>query len=185
ETNALVACFLELPKAKQAGVRNVVMGISPKDMNRTPSLAGEYYCLRALYEMGFIDDAWSHLCAEWSPQALSGASTNWEGKGPDSRSCCHAWASGANAFFIQEVLGIKPLTAGYDTLIISPKPGTLKSAKGQCWTPHGIVKVDWKFRSSTEWQLEITAPRAIKVTVDIVRQTALNNVKQIVKRIKI
>lgn len=55
-----------------------------------------------------------------------------------------------------EVLGVKPLKAGFKRFIVAPKPGDLKWAKGDIPTPHGIIHVSWEVENG-EIDIEVNA----------------------------
>lgn len=179
ETNALVGCFLNLPPHMREGVCHVLDdGPRTRGVNRTPSLGGEYFSLRAMFTMGFPERALARLRREWTPQVLDGATTFWEGKHPWSRSRCHVWAAGPNIFYLTKILGIRPLTPGQRVVEVAPYVEKFRFARGQVWTPYGLLEVSWHFEQANAWQLEIVAPRQVSVKVRIPDQTALKGVKR-------
>lgn len=57
-------------------------------------------------------------------------------------SLCHGWASGPAPYIASNVLGVKPLEAGYKKVEIEPNLSGLKWIRGAVPTPHGIIEVE-------------------------------------------
>lgn len=57
-------------------------------------------------------------------------------------SLCHGWASGPAPYIASNVLGVKPLEAGYKKVGIEPNLSGLKWIRGTVPTPHGIIEVE-------------------------------------------
>ncbi|MGA2830336.1 MAG: alpha-L-rhamnosidase C-terminal domain-containing protein, partial [Streptosporangiaceae bacterium] len=111
-------------------------------------------------------DAMTLLSDEWGYMAANDPdSTDWERFQPDGTvdgggtSWAHGWSTGSTTALSQDVLGISPVTAGYQTWLVRPQPGTLSWAEGQAPTPHGPLTVDWGHRSSDgEFAMHVSAP---------------------------
>jgi alpha-L-rhamnosidase len=100
---------------------------------------------------------------------------DWEVIAPDGTpgfgaftSLAHGWASGATASLSGYVLGIRPVSAGYQTWIIQPHPGTLTWALGRAPTPYGPIDSKWSNNTKDhEFVLEIQVPTGTSGTVVI------------------
>ncbi|RFU79641.1 alpha-l-rhamnosidase a [Trichoderma arundinaceum] len=96
--------------------------------------------------------------------------TMWEGIGPNGTayegaftSMAHGWSTGIVPLLTGYVLGVKPLTPGFETWEIRPvvDGGDLTWAKGEVPTPQGKIGVSWERKdtpSGLEFVLGIEAP---------------------------
>ena len=63
----------------------------------------------------------------------------------DARSDCHAWGSHPLYHFQTGVAGIRPMSAGFRSVSISPSPGGLNRIKASVPTPLGLVHEELEF----------------------------------------
>jgi alpha-L-rhamnosidase len=83
-------------------------------------------------------------------------------------SLAHGWASGATAALSSEVLGVRPVAAGFRQWSVAPHPGTLSWAEGDVPTPHGTISVRWaQDRSSDRLSLQVGAPAGTQGTISV------------------
>ncbi|MFP4384604.1 MAG: alpha-L-rhamnosidase C-terminal domain-containing protein [Spirochaetia bacterium] len=115
----------------------------PEDEALSPaSFFGLYYVVQALLLMGGDDkvfpamEVWEEM-ADFGLSAWAEETTYW-------RSLCHAWSAHPALLFLEEVLGIKPESPGYTSLLIRPRPMGLTSAKGGIPVPGGRADVAWE-----------------------------------------
>ena len=59
-----------------------------------------------------------------------------------AKSLCHAWGANPVYLFGRYFLGVRPLTAAYETYEVTPDRGGLTWIKGTVPTPKGEVKVE-------------------------------------------
>lgn len=94
------------------------------------------------------------------------ASTFWEGIGPGGKpyqdgftSMAHGWSSGVTPLLTNYVLGIRPLTPGFDSFLFSPCPpwDGMDWARGQINTYDGPIWGQWT-RKSGVYSMEVSAP---------------------------
>lgn len=78
-------------------------------------------------------------------------------------SLCHGWASGPTYWLSRHVLGISPVSPGFDTVSIKPNLGDLEWAEGTYPTPHGIIKVRHEKGVDGQIHSQIDVPNGIKV----------------------
>jgi alpha-L-rhamnosidase len=60
---------------------------------------------------------------------------------PIGKRLCHAWGASPIYLLGKYYLGVKPLTAGYQTYIIEPNLGGLQWMNGRVPTPDGDIEV--------------------------------------------
>ena len=124
-----------------------------------------YYELLARFELDLDASALNLIRREWGYMLRIGPGTFWEDIGPygsrptDMRapSYDHGWSSGAGPVLVEYVLGVQPTSPGFATFTVTPHSGDLTSASGVVPTPHGPIKVAWKFVNS-RLALTVDAP---------------------------
>ena len=124
-----------------------------------------YYELLARFELDLDASALNLIRREWGYMLRIGPGTFWEDIGPygsrptDMRapSYDHGWSSGAGPVLVEYVLGVQPTSPGFATFTVTPHSGDLTSACGVVPTPHGPIKVAWKFVNS-RLALTVDAP---------------------------
>ena len=121
----------------------------------------QYFIIQALAGMNRFDEAQTCIRRCWGGQIELGATTFWEVFRPEwsqflnkndavpngqhgYTSLCHPWASGVAKWLTEQILGIKPVTAGFDSYEIIPHLGkTLTWVKGNVLTPYGQIKASF------------------------------------------
>jgi hypothetical protein len=78
-------------------------------------------------------------------------------------SLCHGWSAGPVPFINEYILGFKVLDAGCKKIEIKPNLGHLKYAKGNIWTPFGVVKIEHTLKENGQISTKIEAPKEITV----------------------
>lgn len=120
------------------------------------------YVLRAMARMGHREDALQWMRQFWGGMLDEGATSFWEAYDvdwykedfhaslqADNRSgyfvsLAHGWSAGPTAWLMQQVLGIQPTGAGFETVNLRPDLLDLQWVKGAMPTPHGLISVDVK-----------------------------------------
>ena len=74
-------------------------------------------------------------------------------------SLAHGWSSGPAAWLSENVLGVTPISPGYDTVRIAPQLLGLDFAKGAIPTPHGPIAVS----VAKEKGIELDLPSGIRL----------------------
>jgi len=120
-----------------------------------------FFLLEALVRENRYDDLVETIYNYWGQQIDAGATTFWEMFHPRderlTRSHCHGWSAAPVVFLTQHVLGVQPLTPGYETILVAPKPGRLTWANGRVPTPGGVVECYWKMHGR-KFELRVSAP---------------------------
>jgi alpha-L-rhamnosidase len=132
--------------------------------------------LQARLSTGDTDNAFQLLHNVWGLMAADGpnyTAADWEVIAPDGTpgfggftSLAHGWASGATASLSGYVLGIRPVSAGYQTWIIQPRPGALSWALGRAPTPYGPIDLKWG-QDSDVFVIQVDAPSGTSGTIGI------------------
>ena len=121
-----------------------------------------FFALQTLYKFGRDDLAILSQKRDWGNLLDSGLTTCIETfkSGRDwTRSVAHAWSASPAIFFMSEVLGVKPIEAGYTKFVVDPKPSGLSFAKGSVPTPYGRIYVEWKKNEDGTLEISCDAPK--------------------------
>ncbi|MGF1925712.1 MAG: alpha-rhamnosidase, partial [Bacteroidia bacterium] len=114
-----------------------------------------FYELEALCAMGEQPYVLKEIKSYWGGMLKLGATSFWEEYNPDKKdtehlamygrpfgkSLCHAWGASPIYLLGKYYLGVKPLTAGYETYTIEPALGGLAWMEGKVPTPEGDITV--------------------------------------------
>jgi alpha-L-rhamnosidase len=131
-----------------------------------------FYELEALCAMGEQDYVLKEMKDYWGGMLKLGATSFWEEYDPSKKgkehlamygrefgkSLCHAWGASPLYLLGKYYLGVKPLSAGYDTYIIEPQLGGLKWMEGRVPTPKGAIAI---VCSTTEMNITTAAGAGI------------------------
>src|SRR5690606_8579615 len=111
--------------------------------------------LAALCEVGEKGRAIDYVRDYWGGMLKAGATSFWETFDPNEqgderyamygrpfgKSLCHAWGANPVYLFGKYLLGVRPLSPGYDTYEIEPSLAGLNWIKGRVPTPMGFIEV--------------------------------------------
>jgi hypothetical protein len=147
-----------VPREKQESVADFV-----QSRGMACSVYGAQYLLEALYRAGREDYAlqlmtshsersWWHMLELGSTMTLEA----WDAKFKPNLTWNHAWGTAPANIISRFLLGVRPLTPGYEKILIAPRPGTLQWAKAQIPTPKGPVQVE--FHQGENFVLEVEVP---------------------------
>lgn len=114
-----------------------------------------FYELEALCAMGEQPYVLKEMKSYWGGMLKLGATSFWEEYNPTKKdtehlamygrpfgkSLCHAWGASPIYLLGKYYLGVKPLTAGYQTYVIEPSLGGLQWMEGKVPTPNGEIEV--------------------------------------------
>lgn len=184
QSNYVCALYFDLvPEARKPAVaKRLVELVREGDHTVRTGFAGTPYLCFALADNGYVEDAYKVLQNEKAPGWLhtvkAGGTTIWErwdaldenghfyqGSGADMVSFNHYAYGAIGAFFYRRILGIEPVSAGYEKFSVKPVPGgTLSSAEGTLDTRHGRIAVKWE-RKGGKFLLDVTVPANTQCTV--------------------
>ncbi|MFY7794705.1 MAG: trehalase family glycosidase [Chitinophagaceae bacterium] len=115
-----------------------------------------FYELEALCALGEQSFVLKEMKDYWGGMLKLGATSFWEEYNPMKsgldhysmygrtfgKSLCHAWGASPIYLLGKYYLGVRPLTAGYDTWIAEPSLGGLEWMKGKVPTPAGDIDME-------------------------------------------
>jgi len=101
-----------------------------------------FYLARAA-EHARLGDEYLKLLGPWREMVAMGLTT-WAESPEPTRSDSHAWSAHPNFDLLRVVAGIRPKSAGFETLAIEPHLGELKEVKAGMPIARGMVEVEYK-----------------------------------------
>ncbi|KAA6342508.1 hypothetical protein EZS27_009751 [termite gut metagenome] len=142
----------------------------------------QYFIIRSLAQMQRHNEALSTIDDCWSGQIRYGGTTFFEvfrpswnrvskpNDAPINNQCgvtslTHPWSAGVTKWLSEEVLGIKPIEAGFATFLVKPHlSSAITWVKGSVPTLHGIIAASFNILSG---DMEVTVPSGTWATVAI------------------
>lgn len=111
-----------------------------------------YFLLKGLAKVGAFDVIYDLIISEddqsWANMLREGATTCFEAWGKDQKwntSLCHPWASSPISVIIEDIIGIKPMTPGWEKIQFKPNiPKGLDHISVQFETVKGTIKMKYK-----------------------------------------
>jgi len=79
----------------------------------------------------------------------------------------HAWGSAAANIIPRWLMGVRPLTPGYQTFVIQPQLGTLSYASITVPTIRGTIGVNVQTNTSTDFSMSVTIPANTSANVGL------------------
>ena len=142
-----------------------------------------YFMLQSMSKLKQNQDALNYIRLNWGDMLRRGATTWWEKFSPawpddmnwaldqtNYMSLCHGWSSGPTVYLTENVLGVRPTSAGYATLEIAPQLGDLNWAEGNVPTPYGIIHVRVE-RIREKMQCVVKLPKNVIATIHLGKKT--------------
>jgi alpha-L-rhamnosidase len=121
-----------------------------------------FYVLEALREAGLADRYVEQL-APWRAMLSLGLTSTPENPEP-TRSDSHAWAAHPNYGLLATVLGVRPGSAGFRTVVVTPALGALHRAEGRVPHPLGDIDVELERDGPTGLRATVTLPAGLSGT---------------------
>ena len=119
-----------------------------------------HYMFRALELSGFYAEKVDGILDQWR-WMLDRHCTTWCESPGQPRSECHGWSAAPAYEFSAMVLGVKPLTPGYEKVSIKPFTGLCDHASGIVPTPHGPISVQWHLDEKGEAVVSASLPDGV------------------------
>lgn len=180
QTNAM-AVFSGVADARQtAAIWQRVLS-RPSQFVITPYY--NYYVISAMARAGHRREALDWIRKYWGGMIQEGATSFWEAydlswpkdnyhvslQADDGQgyfvSLSHGWSSGPTAWLSEEVLGIKPLAAGFTQAMIRPDLLDLQWARGSVPALQGDIRVAYQATPSGPLSASIDLPAAVDARV--------------------
>jgi hypothetical protein len=146
-----------------------------------------YFVLGAYRDLGREQDGLDLIRRYWGGMVKRGAVTWWEKFDPafpkdfalvldkmPYLSLSHGWSSGPTSFLTESILGVRPISGGFKTVMIAPHLCDLKWASGGVPTPHGLIHVRVE-RQGAGTALTLTLPPKEDALVEVSGLTARVN----------
>jgi hypothetical protein len=141
------------------------------------------FVLPALSQMGQSASALAIARLCWGGMLQQGATSFWENfdlewskystdelykrlPGLFNLSLCHAWSSGVSSWLSEYVLGIRSMSAGYNTVAIVPDLTGLTWASGDVPTPRGAIRLQAR-QADRKMSLSLQLPPQTTATVGL------------------
>jgi alpha-L-rhamnosidase len=121
-------------------------------------------------------NALSLITTEWGEMVNSsqdGTSTDWENIASNGTpvssytSMAHGWSTGATSALSKYVLGISPVSPGYQTWLVQPHPGSVAWCEGQAPTAYGTLSTQWGYDANKQFHLQVQAPAGTTGTIAV------------------
>lgn len=132
------------------------------DLMRT-SVYFDHYTFDALSSAGHIDALLGRL-EPWFGMEATGLKTTPEIFLDSTRSDCHAWGAHPIYHLYTNLLGIRPASMGFTSVVIRPQPGSLTSLNGKLPHPNGFIEAKVAYLGG-QWLVEVTLPKSLPGTL--------------------
>ncbi len=129
--------------ADENEINKMLPKLNDKEIAKS-SFSMNYYLFRALEKTDSYELMFGYL-NDWRKMLELGCTT-WCENPDNPRSECHAWSCAPVYEFMRNILGVK--ISFEDEILIAPKTGELKYAKGNVATRFGAVQVDWSIEDN-------------------------------------
>ena len=156
QTNALAVLAGAMPAAER---RALVERILSDTTLVRASYYFDFYVFEAMREAG-LGDRYVEQLAPWRAMLAMGLTTTPENPEP-TRSDSHAWSAHPDYGLLATVLGVRPASPGFRTVLIAPHLGSLSRAEGTVPHPRGDVAVRLTLTPDNHLQAEVTLPAGV------------------------
>jgi len=86
--------------------------------------------------------------------------------GPEKGDYSHGWIATPAYQMPSKILGVRPTSPGFGTILIKPETCGLNWAKGSVPTPHGTIDVSWKVEGG-KFTLNVTIPAGTAARIEM------------------
>ena len=160
QTNALAVLAGAVPRAER---RALVERLLADTTLVRASYYFDYYLFEALRDAG-LGDRYVEQLAPWRAMLAMGLTTTPEAPEP-TRSDSHAWSAHPNYGLLATVLGVRPASPGFRTVLVAPHPGALTRAEGTVPHPRGDIRVRLTRMGRDRLRVEVTLPAGVTGTL--------------------
>ena len=161
QTNVLAILADAVPAADRRAVMTRVLADSTLTQ---ATYYFSWYVLEALRQSGMAEQYIDQL-APWRRMLALGLTSTPENPEP-TRSDTHAWAAHPNYGLLATVLGVRPASRGFRTVIISPALGSLQRAEGRVPHPRGDIDVALVRVGARGVRAKVTLPAGVTGTLE-------------------
>ena len=146
--NALAALAGLIPVSRHERVAALLL------QRETNSIYMEKHVIDALFALGQPDFALQRIARRYGPTLASKCSTLPERFGEEGN---HAWGVGPAATLVREVVGLRPLVAGWKQFLLQPADVPLVHCAAEVPTPSGDIAATVE-RTQKRWKIKVSAP---------------------------
>ncbi|MHB9071291.1 MAG: alpha-L-rhamnosidase-related protein [Sedimentisphaerales bacterium] len=151
----------------------------------TPAMA--YFLASGLFKNNMSSAAVRYIKDNWLPIENNGTFAE-HFEYDTNTSFCHGWGSGVSVLLLRYILGVKPLSPGWEKVVILPHTDGLKWAKGNIVTSLGDIVVEWE-KNQGGLKVNISKPDGMQV-VSSPQDTRhhikeINDKARIIKNVKV
>lgn len=132
------------------------------DLMRT-SVYFDHYTFEALASASHIEALLARL-EPWFGMEANGLKTTPEIFLDTTRSDCHAWGAHPIYHIYTNLLGIRPASMGFTSVVIRPQPGSLTFLQGKLPHPNGIIEAKVEYLERY-WLVEVALPKGLPGTL--------------------
>jgi hypothetical protein len=118
-----------------------------------------WYLFEALRKAGLADRYVEQL-APWHRMLALGLTSTPENPEP-TRSDTHAWSAHPNYGLLATVLGVRPASPGFRTVLVAPALGPLRRAEGRVPLPAGDIDVSLVRTGARGIRAQVTLPPGV------------------------
>ncbi len=145
-----------------------------------------FYAISAMADAGHRREALDWIRKYWGGMIDEGATSFWEGYDPswdktdfhshlqadDGEgyyvSLAHGWSSGPTVWLSEQILGVRPIEAGFRESAIRPDLAGLEWARGSVPTPSGPIDVNYEARSGgLDAKIDVPSGVAARVSMPV------------------
>lgn len=186
--NFFPLAFGVVPEAKRAAVIKFLRERTEANSGMVPSVYGAQYLLEGLFENDGADMALGLMTTNgprsWMNMLNAGSTLTteaWSFADKANEDWNHVWGSAPGNLITRYVLGVRPVKAGWDELVIQPRLGkTLTYANGKVPTPRGPVLVNvTNTMRGVEMSVEIPHNSTATVLLDTKNKNVLLDGKRV------
>lgn len=164
--NMFALAFGLVPAADVQAVQSFI-----KSRRMACSVYGSQFLMDALYDSGMGDYAFDLLTAttqrSWYNMIRVGSTISmeaWDIAFKPNLDLSHAWGAAPANLIIRKLMGVEPLTPGFDTFQVKPQLGRLTQASATIPTIKGTVTVAVKKTANSE-TLAVRVPGGSRATI--------------------
>jgi alpha-L-rhamnosidase len=138
------------------------IGKTATDLMRT-SVYFDHYTFDVLASVNQLEVLLERL-EPWFGMEATGLKTTPEIFLDSTRSDCHAWGAHPVYHLYTNLLGIRPASMGFASVVIRPKLGSLTHLQGKLPHQNGFIEVSVACRGS-QWHVEVELPHGLPGTL--------------------
>ena len=158
-TNIWAILTNTIPEDKQ---RELMEKILVEEQLIQTTMYFKFYLFRALQKTG-LGDRYLEMLGPWNRMLDKGMTTFGE-KDLNPRSECHGWSASPCFDLLHTVAGITPGSPGFETVMIQPNPGKLKSMEVNFPHPKGNIHLSLQRKGENGLEGEIILPATLTGT---------------------